>query len=420
MKDISLYTVMVSLKLKEKRELQNWAKKTLSQKYSDNAVKVFQKYLRGEAGAEEDLLRMSGIETVLRQIYKDEAGSVFKKYLQGGDEVVESLLQMADNGEVQITRELVDSLNKAMREEKVPMPAECMMELYHSEDEFLVKMSKEYAVINYGDYVYECIHKYYSTYATYHLTELYQCGVIGILKAMERYDPASHAFITYAKPYIQHELSNLVNFYNNGISVHYNAIQKKIKTAVDQLNEEGYAVTAQKISLLTDIKPEIVRRELNYMQRTNFQYLDDPDTNIDVPCPYNSTPSAIAEMNEKNRSLYASLLNLDEMTRTVIVLSTDGYTYEQISKNMDISVGKVKTALTNGIRQLRKDKNLKKAYSDMMSEAESEMMQYETPITETEKSAKAQCISCLSSMNSMAGMAPGETFEFSGTFSILE
>ena len=123
MKDISLYTVMVSLKLKEKRELQNWAKKTLSQKYSDNAVKVFQKYLRGEAGAEEDLLRMSGIETVLRQIYKDEAGSVFKKYLQGGDEVVESLLQMADNGEVQITRELVDSLNKAMREEKVPMPA---------------------------------------------------------------------------------------------------------------------------------------------------------------------------------------------------------------------------------------------------------------------------------------------------------
>ena len=155
MKDISLYTVMVSLKLKEKRELQNWAKKTLSQKYSDNAVKVFQKYLRGEAGAEEDLLRMSGIETVLRQIYKDEAGSVFKKYLQGGDEVVESLLQMADNGEVQITRELVDSLNKAMREEKVPMPAECMMELYHSEDEFLVKMSKEYAVINYGDYVYE-------------------------------------------------------------------------------------------------------------------------------------------------------------------------------------------------------------------------------------------------------------------------
>ena len=33
MKDISLYTVMVSLKLKEKRELQNWAKKTLSQKY---------------------------------------------------------------------------------------------------------------------------------------------------------------------------------------------------------------------------------------------------------------------------------------------------------------------------------------------------------------------------------------------------
>lgn len=46
MKDISLYTVMVSLKLKEKRELQNWAKKTLSQKYSDNAVKVFQKYLR--------------------------------------------------------------------------------------------------------------------------------------------------------------------------------------------------------------------------------------------------------------------------------------------------------------------------------------------------------------------------------------
>ena len=93
MKDISLYTVMVSLKLKEKRELQNWAKKTLSQKYSDNAVKVFQKYLRGEAGAVEDLLRMSGIETVLRQIYKDEARSVFKKYLQGGDEVVESLLQ---------------------------------------------------------------------------------------------------------------------------------------------------------------------------------------------------------------------------------------------------------------------------------------------------------------------------------------
>ena len=27
MKDISLYTVMVSLKLKEKRELQNWAKR---------------------------------------------------------------------------------------------------------------------------------------------------------------------------------------------------------------------------------------------------------------------------------------------------------------------------------------------------------------------------------------------------------
>ena len=64
MKDISLYTVMVSLKLKEKRELQNWAKKTLSQKYSDNAVNVIQKYKRGESGASEDILRISGIETV--------------------------------------------------------------------------------------------------------------------------------------------------------------------------------------------------------------------------------------------------------------------------------------------------------------------------------------------------------------------
>lgn len=75
-------------------------------------------------------------------------------------------------------------------------------------------------------YVYDIIHRHYTSYAQKYGEELYQCGCIGLLTAMVNYDTRCK-FNTYCTKFVLHEISAQINFHNNSTTVHFNNIQKK-------------------------------------------------------------------------------------------------------------------------------------------------------------------------------------------------
>lgn len=94
---------------------------------------------------------------------------------------------------------------------------------------------------------------------------------------MKGYDVSQGAFTTYSQPFIRHMINSQINFYT-GSTVHYTKIQSLINDAIKMLQDKGMEPTVRKITTLTDLKPEIVRRELDCIANTTLQYIDSADT----------------------------------------------------------------------------------------------------------------------------------------------
>lgn len=264
-------------------------------------------------------------------------------------------------------------------------PISNIMELYHSGNDFLVKKSKELVVENYERYVYSVIHKLYSSYIDRHGDDLYQCGVIGLLKAMEGYNEEKGAFTTYSKPFIMHEITVQLNFFHNDTTVHYNNIQKKITAAIDRLKEEGMEPTIQRISIITELRPEIIEREMDCMASSHLFYLDADEDNKDSHdrvCEYEKTPEALCLERERTECLMRAIEQLPDTVRKVVLLRHESaHTNEEIAKLLHITIGQVKTNYQKGIRLMHQDPGLQRMFPEYITDAEREMLKYAVPVS---------------------------------------
>ena len=246
------------------------------------------------------------------------------------------------------------------------------MDLYHSDDENLVKAAKDIAVDTYSMYIYNVIHNNYNTYSQKYGDELYQCGVIGLLKAMETYDPKQGAFTTYSQFYIIHEMSAQLNFHKNNTTVYYSKIGQKIQAAKEELIKQGFEPSLRSLSIMTDLSTEIIKRELDIMENNNVEYIDSMEKK-DIAGPYDSTPPAIVETAERNDSLKNSIAKLSPEQRNIVIGKHNNKTNAQIAKENNMTIGQVKTGYQKGIQALRKDENLREQYTDYITSAEREL-----------------------------------------------
>lgn len=169
---------------------------------------------------------------------------------------------------------------------------------------------------------------------------------------MKGYDVSQGAFTTYSQPFIRHMINSQINFYT-GSTVHYTKIQSLINDAIKMLQDKGMEPTVRKITTLTDLKPEIVRRELDCIANTTLQYIDSADTKDEEYGSMTSPEDVVIEQT-KTAALQKALFMLDEKSRDVIIRKfVYRETISQISKDLCLTPCMVKTACQKGLHKLR-------------------------------------------------------------------
>lgn len=114
----------------------------------------------------------------------------------------------------------------------------------------------------YTDYIYYVISKTYPTFRT-ETEDMFQSGVIGIIHAMQTYNPEKGAFTTHCTPYIKKEISKHIRFLSSESSEYFAAVHNTVSRAKTQIEAAGDEVTVEKVMVETGLSQKIVTRELN-------------------------------------------------------------------------------------------------------------------------------------------------------------
>lgn len=154
------------------------------------------------------------------------------------------------------------------------MPMSLIMKLYRSGDRRLMQIASEQVVYSYGNYVWDIIHSRYASFMEQYADDLFHYGVIGLLEALKGYD-GKHAFTTYSKVFIIHELSAFVCSLQGNSSIYYAQNQRQVKSAAAELERQGQKVTAERITELTGLSLDVAARELSALTCADMVYLDE-------------------------------------------------------------------------------------------------------------------------------------------------
>lgn len=258
-----------------------------------------------------------------------------------------------------IPEEFILLVEQVYKEKTRLLTFESIWELYNAgykeaaESELITKYSK---------FVYYIMEKYFPTYRNQYKEDLFQCGCIGILNAMENYRPGN-SFTTYSQYYIRHEMMVFTHFITNTPSRHYAELQKKIKAAISECECLGLNDSEQNISILTGLSLRIVQQEKQIQETKNLIYMDAME-NPETICGCNAdSPESVFIKQECIQIISQSLLKLKPLTLKIIIFHIfENYSLSRIAEYLDLQTWKVRDLYYNGLKILREDSRLKDLY----------------------------------------------------------
>lgn len=219
-----------------------------------------------------------------------------------------------------------------------------IFEIYN-EDGWMREKAKEYAIIEHQKFVSYLIYRLYPTYADRNYSDMLQCGMIGILKALDKYN-GKMAFTTYSRFYIIHELSEYI-CYLKGTTAHFMRIRKKIMAVMEQI--EGNP-DCMEIAKKTNIPVEKVRMELFAIRASELLYLEESGNLI---CDTYDVEEEYLKQ-ERDSCLENTLRIMDRECREIVlrrVLNDDPVSI--IAKDMGLTSRMVKYRYDKGMDWLR-------------------------------------------------------------------
>lgn len=234
-----------------------------------------------------------------------------------------------------------------------------IMELYHSEQEWLKQKSRDQIVHSYEKYVYSIIHSEFPQYDGKYMEELFQCGVIGLLNAMDGYR-GQHAFTTYSKLFIIHEMYQFIYYLSEESSPYFAGIKSKIKKAQEVMRENNIVPTVEKISSLTGLSKKVVKRELEVIKRMDHVFLDDQDEKgpVNISDDRSNTEDQ-AEKNVRAEKVRISMMELSQDKRRILYLHVvENASYGDIAAELNMTIKEVKTYYQEAFSEMRSKKNI--------------------------------------------------------------
>ena len=189
-------------------------------------------------------------------------------------------------------------------------------------------------ILEYEALVKNIVNKY-SYYGDYE--DLYQAGMMGLLKALKEYKPGIAKFSTYAYTWIIGEITTFIRE-NQQIkkSKDFIRLNKRIERCRELLSQKlGREPTDLEVSLITEIDEDKIREirilnqqteSLDYMTEDNFDNL------------YNSIKMYDNNLDDSYLDLKNELGKLEKDEQEIIKARYyEGYTQSEISKQLGIS-----------------------------------------------------------------------------------
>ena len=224
----------------------------------------------------------------------------------------------------------------------------------------IMKNSKEKMIEKLDMFVYYIIGRNFSTFKKF-TKDLYQEGILGILKGFDAYNPEKSKPTTYFYIYIVHEMTEFVNSNVNKTTSHYAANIVKVKKAINHFEKAGRDWTIKDIAQETGISAETITQALNIMESSNEMHYETTDYLDAQISKRNPSPEEEYIKNEISQMLQDSIDTLDINEANVIRLKyglsgEEPMSYKNIAARLGIQIDKIKKYHSAGIRKLRRCK----------------------------------------------------------------
>ena len=288
-----------------------------------DAIEIMDEYNNGKK-------MVASVEPIIRTLHN----------LQKKDKMSESLLMTIPEGyDKNAYMELVNTYKEGMT---------------------IMKNSKEKMIEKLDMFVYYIIGRNFSTFKKF-TKDLYQEGILGILKGFDAYNPEKSKPTTYFYIYIVHEMTEFVNLNVNKTTSHYAANIVKVKKAINHFEKAGRDWTIKDIAQETGISAETITQALNIMESSNEMHYETTDYLDAQISKRNPSPEEEYIKNEISQMLQDSIDTLDINEANVIRLKyglsgEEPMSYKNIAARLGIQIDKIKKYHSAGIRKLRRCK----------------------------------------------------------------
>lgn len=288
-----------------------------------DAIEIMNEYNNGKK-------MVASVEPIIRTLHN----------LQKKDKMSESLLMTIPEGyDRNVYMELVNTYKEGMT---------------------IMKNSKEKMIEKLDMFVYYIIGRNFSTFKKF-TKDLYQEGILGILKGFDAYNPEKSKPTTYFYIYIVHEMTEFVNLNVNKTTSHYAANIVKVKKAINHFEKAGRDWTIKDIAQETGISAETITQALNIMESSNEMHYETTDYLDAQISKRNPSPEEEYIKNEISQMLQDSIDTLDINEANVIRLKyglsgEEPMSYKNIAARLGIQIDKIKKYHSAGIRKLRRCK----------------------------------------------------------------
>lgn len=189
-------------------------------------------------------------------------------------------------------------------------------------------------ILEYENLVRKIISKY-NYYGDYE--DLYQVGMMGLMKALKNYKYEGAKFSTYAYQYIIGEVTTFIRE-NNSVKISKDII--RLSKVIDKCREVlyqklGRTPTDLEVSLMTEISEEKIAEIKEVMQQVeSLDYVNEENSeNV-----YNSISVDDHNLDSSYLDLKNELNNLEQEERDLIYKRYyEGYTQSELSKSLGMS-----------------------------------------------------------------------------------
>lgn len=240
----------------------------------------------------------------------------------------------------------------------------------------LMSEAKADMITRLDNFIYYVIENRFNTFKN--LTkDLYQEGVVGILKGFDTYNPLKSKPTTYFYIYIVHEMTDFINMNVNRTSTHYAANIIKVKKAISLFEYEGRDWSVKDIAQETGISAETILQSIKIMESANEVHYDTVDYLDSQMSQRHLSPEEEYIKNESSQIIRKAVSNLGEMERSVILLrygllGEEKVAYKDIADRLGLQLDKVKKLNYAALRKLRKSKMILNNFNNLVREEKSD------------------------------------------------